>query len=388
MPLTLITGKPGHGKSLRALWMMRELRKKNSDRPIYASNISGLDHDAVGVVNWEDPQAWMEMEPGSALFVDEAQHFFRARPPSKPIPEHVKALEEHRHSGTDIYLITQHGTFLDTHIRKLCERHYNVKRAAGIGRCTIREFDEYTSNPSDPKTTSISTKNWRYDKSLFNLYKSAEVHTIKAKIPLKLVGAIMVLLFAVCAIGYTIFWAFGLSKDQVNSNVETIQSSAGVNTSSNNTRSSGRAQSASSNLVDLEFYHNRLASQRAEYRLNNEPMLNRNIWTSHFYSDVYKAATYPKPHCALMPSVNKCICHTQQGTTMNIDFNTCEYIAINGFFDPTKEEPETDELGGSGLTQSVSAPPAFFEPIERPSRGIVFGQGGTRIPPALSDRNN
>ncbi len=68
-------------------------------------------------------------------------------------------------------------------------------------------------------------------------------------------------------------------------------------------------------------------------------------WTSKFYDEVYEAASFPKPRCIIFESDTanpKCKCHSQQGTTLHLSYESCSYIAVHGWFDPSIDENKFD----------------------------------------------
>ncbi len=193
--ITLITGQPGAGKTLLTI---DELRKVQ-DRPIFYSGIPDLK------LPWQelkDPEQWHKSPPGSIVVIDEAQRVFRPRGNGATVPEHVSALETHRHTGIDLYVITQHPMLVDANVRRLAGLHRHVMRAFGAGVANVHEWQEVNTQPDKTRKDSI-VKTRAYPKDVYNLYKSAEVHTHKVRLPLRL----LVLLVAPLILGACI-WAF------------------------------------------------------------------------------------------------------------------------------------------------------------------------------------
>lgn len=130
---------------------------------------------------------------GGILVVDEAQMIFRpggARDNS--VPDSLKALETHRHGGTDIFFLTQHPSFVHIHIRRLTNYHYHCfhhwsgsRRFMTVG---------VTPEPSEYKGKSEKIK---LDPSVYAAYKSAEVHTPKPKLRLPTKAYFFLFFFAV-----------------------------------------------------------------------------------------------------------------------------------------------------------------------------------------------
>jgi len=119
--------------------------------------------------NW-----WLWCKPGDLIVIDEAQRLFRPVPFGRKVPGFIAKLETHRHYGVDFVLITQHPQLLHTNVRNLIGRQQSVRRLYGGGSAVIYEWDHCT-HPDKTKNAQVSY--WRYDKKAFGLYKSAEVHT-------------------------------------------------------------------------------------------------------------------------------------------------------------------------------------------------------------------
>ncbi|PPV04807.1 zonular occludens toxin, partial [Xanthomonas axonopodis pv. vasculorum] len=67
--ISLLTGLPGSGKSLRIIQAIRYLMDKGAH--VYVCNIDGI--SVPGTTPWADPHKWQDLPAGSILFVDEAQ---------------------------------------------------------------------------------------------------------------------------------------------------------------------------------------------------------------------------------------------------------------------------------------------------------------------------
>lgn len=338
MPITLMTGLPGHGKSLEAVRMMRDDYK---DRKIYAANFPGLAYDFLGAEEF-DPLNWTECDSGSILFIDEAWEYFEARGPQKMPPDVIKELARHRHYGLDLVLICQGPFQLDSHIRSLIETHIHVIRPFGMKYSIIRTFRGVEKDPDGRfarKNAADTSKRRNFDKKLFDYYTSAEVHTIKRKIPLKMVGAIAVILLTIGAIWNMISWGMDFmgETDESGTSVATSGVSLSDPLGIGTIGSSGNRRSAKMISLGDDDYLARRENMKAEYFLAEQPLIEGAPWTAQKWLDVADPESFPKPRCMLAEEINKCICHSQQGTTMEVEYSMCEYIAVNGYFDPTRE---------------------------------------------------
>src|SRR5687767_10170888 len=123
MPIKLITGLPGAGKTLRAVYLARQAIKQG--RPVFVYNINGL--QPFGWHPLEDLNEWEKLPDGSLVIADEVQDVWKQRGFGDPIPP-VQALSKHRHRGFDFVLLTQNPTFMDTYVRKLVNGHEHLIR--------------------------------------------------------------------------------------------------------------------------------------------------------------------------------------------------------------------------------------------------------------------
>lgn len=116
-----------------------------------------------------------ESHKGALLVIDEAQRHFRPRPAGSPVPDHVAALEVHRHQGLDIWLVTQRPGLLDSNVRALCGKHIAL-RSTPFGRYKY-EWPEVGDIESKTSRDTAAKTRYRLPKHVFKLYKSAEAHT-------------------------------------------------------------------------------------------------------------------------------------------------------------------------------------------------------------------
>lgn len=209
--LTLITGTPGAGKSLYAVW--EEARKvpgstvENDGVAVprrLLSNVKGLllEHVLIGKQELETWHEWAQ--PGDVILFDEVQECWRPRSMSTKTPACIEALETHRHMGVDIILITQHPMLIDSNIRRLCNRHLHLRRLSRTV-AYVYEWDHCATNPGQTKT-ALQGKVWFHPKKAYGLYKSAQLHTKPtARFPrVALVGVA-----ALAALGVVAPYAYG-----------------------------------------------------------------------------------------------------------------------------------------------------------------------------------
>ncbi|SCZ52948.1 zonular occludens toxin domain-containing protein [Thiohalomonas denitrificans] len=182
MAIWLTTGLPGHGKTLRTIVDVEERRIKEG-RPVYYHGIPELKLDWHELA---DPFQWHLLPDGAIIVIDEAQQTFPVRPSGARVPEHVSPFETHRHRGHDVVLVTQHPHLIDAHVRKLVERHQHVMRPFGHSYAVVYEWQVCV----DPQRRGVEKdalkSRWKYPKDAFGAYKSASVHTVRKRLPGKL----------------------------------------------------------------------------------------------------------------------------------------------------------------------------------------------------------
>lgn len=195
--ISLLTGLPGSGKSLRMTQRIVELVEKGEH--VYTCNINGI--NVPGVTPWDDPTDWRSLPAGAVLFVDEAQQYFRARRGGEP-PEYISAMETIRHTGVRLVLATQQPNYLDTHLRGLVGFHEHLLRQSGKDQSFIfrnhQVMDEVRVGVKRIKQL-YDHETWKLPEKYFQYYKSAEVHTVKYRMPalmkkVLIVGPIAILL--------------------------------------------------------------------------------------------------------------------------------------------------------------------------------------------------
>ena len=201
--ITIRTGLPGAGKTLFSVYDYIA-RPPLGVAPVREVYVSGIDlvPDMLPYIPLDEPTRWMDCPPGSLVVIDESQRFFRNRPPGAPVPDYVAALETHRHLGIDLVLITQDPMLIDKHVRRLAGEHFHAKRTFGLSSMTMFRWQRCVDDPLDFHTKKEAEKVRRkYPKKIYQCYKSAEIHTVKRKIPFR-VWATFTVLLALGPIGW------------------------------------------------------------------------------------------------------------------------------------------------------------------------------------------
>ena len=224
--ITLLTGLPGAAKTLyivtKIAAQLEKRKKENPDSDIYYYGIKGLKHPWIEI---DDPEKWYELPTGSAIIIDEAQTVFRPRSNSAKVPQHVSEFETHRHKGFDVFLVTQHPGLVDANIRKLVGEHIHIKRAFGSAASMIYTHQGVNNN-CGVNNSGSERSTWAHDKSGFELYDSAELHTHKRKFP-KAFFFVIASPFIIIAVLYFFYLQFSEST-MVSGIVDTFEDSTGT----------------------------------------------------------------------------------------------------------------------------------------------------------------
>lgn len=362
--LYLYTGVPGAGKTLYAVSNLVK-RKDFKDRPIFVDGIKDLDHDKINyfdIPEGESIQTWPKWAPpGAIIVVDECQRIFRPRPSGSKVPDYVAELETHRHRGLDFILITQHPRLIDINLRSLIEHHTHLSKTnLGIRR----KLEWTTGGAKDPESrTNIRealVSVYKLDKSVYGLYKSAEVHT---KIRTKKSKLLMLFPLALCLVGYGV-WSFtgfwgrfegaAPNTDKIAEANKTAES-APTTTQIPQETATGRYETQT---IKAEQTKPHISEDDFKPRIENRPE------TAPIYDGMNRSVTVMPWPSACVKSDKACNCYTDQGTKIKeIDKKTCiSYIKDGLPFNPYKaKQPETEV---------TAAPPA------QPETPQVLTMGG------------
>lgn len=213
MPVTLITGRPGHGKTLFAVrHIVEDLLPLG--RPIFVNianfdcSLSPLLHplcppEATELEQVRAAEKWFELPQGSIVVLDECQRFFPPRNGATKAPRHISEFETHRHKGFDLVLITQGPKLIDRALHDLIERHVHVERTFGMKRSTVFEWQNVNPEPHPAaNTTNCIKKSFSFPKKYFEFYKSSSMHTVQARFPWNKV------ILAVAALALSLYMAW------------------------------------------------------------------------------------------------------------------------------------------------------------------------------------
>jgi hypothetical protein len=305
MTIELQTGLPGAGKTLFTLDRIEKLRRKTG-RPVF---YSGIPINKDKLPDWQpiDAEKWYEAPPEAIVVIDEAQRVFRPRAAGSKVPEYEAQLETHRHGGIDLVLMTQGPKLVSSHVRDLVGCHYHSVRQFGLQRATVHKWAECKVNVQS-RSDSIKTQ-YAYNKEVYGWYKSAEAHTVKAAIPLKvwLLGALLV----------------GLPLFAVAFYFKVMHKAPEANPA--NAAQVGQAGPSQGGPRDARTL------TAAEYAKSFQPRIAGLVYTAPAYDKVTQPVRAPYP-AACVQSKTRCQCYTQQGTRLETTEDLCKGISEGGFF--------------------------------------------------------
>jgi hypothetical protein len=397
MPIHLYSGQPGNGKTALMVEHLIEEAGK-AERPIVASGIDGLaDGLALQLV---DPRKWNAIDPdadpictcsasdrphghvipdGSLIFVDEAWKWFGHLQDAsrQKTPDHVLQLAEHRHRGIDFVWTTQMPNQIFPFVRGLGGAHTHVLRRFGTHMIDTFRWEEWVDDVKSITRRENSQKvTRRLPSQVFDKYKSATLHTIKRRIPFK----VMVLPLTIIAAIACGWYAFNYFKpDAIN---KRLTGQAGASGEAAAPPSAEGKQSPSAPL-SVEDYTARLT-----------PRIQEAPWTAPLY-DERGATADPLVFCAIAQAgenslgrhtAESCTCMTEQGTpyTMVDDPQRsgdarCRHVARWGHpYNPFKQQQRDESGPGKFDRDPQEQPPAQAETRAAIGSGIAPPDG---LPP-------
>lgn len=344
-PLTLVTGKPGGGKTLLALTVLKVMqdsaRARGEDMPVFQANVPGLKLPWPAV----DPKEWATLPAGAVLLVDEAWQFFPVRGRGEP-PAWIGELAKVRHYGIRVVLVVQDPMLMDVFVRRLVNRHFHVVRKFGTHFATVHEYVSGVHEQVSKSRGESVRHEWRYPKSTFDLYRSAEAHSVQARMPFK-VWLLLALPFIVAGLAWW-SWVGFLDPDRKLKPAGSPPPAAGP----------GAAHAGPGSAVGSA------ALTPAAYVDSHAPRVPGLAYTAPVYDEVTRPVQAPYPAACIL-SASVCKCFTQQGTRLEVPHQLCRDIALGGFFvawqpPSPPAQASTHGAGGSVAAAQVPAPAHGF----------------------------
>jgi zona occludens toxin (predicted ATPase) len=348
MPIESITGKPGNAKTAFLVdRLMTEAQK--AERPLWAAGIDGLVPGYAQIL--KDPRQWNAVKDGhtctcndtedasectahvvpngALIFIDEAWKWFGHLHDAtrQATPPHVLQLAEHRHRGIDFIWTYQSPKQIFPFAREMMAEHRHLVRKFGTNFCDAYDWQELQEDVKSPAKRDAAQKTVvAIPKRTFDKYKSAEVHTIKRKLPAK-VYAIPIMIVGGLALGW-----FGLQQIMPSSVSGRLAETA-TESADPATAPGGSSQASPNGESGPEA-----PITAAEYAKRHLPRFASMPWTAPVYDDRPITAE-PELYCAVsragldgqgVHSPGRCRCYTEQGTRYDIAEGECRRVAERG----------------------------------------------------------
>lgn len=336
--VVLLTGLPGNGKTLHAICMVKEMAAK-SHASVFYSGIEILDNEALP---WQpiDPKRWFDAPPNSIVVIDECWKTFPVRTNGSAVPDHVERVATVRHGGIILVIITQHPSQVDLFVRRLVGRHLHHVRRLGFQACAVYEWPKVVDNCDKTRKDAEKTE-WGYNKAAYAWYKSAEVHTVKSRIPRRL----LILVIAPVLLGVAVWYLVHIFLNQRAGT--RVNEATGVSSSAAPANSGPAASMPVGPMAYLSMYRPRVPG--LEY-------------TAPVYDKVTLPVRAPYPAACVL-SATRCECYSQQATKLEVPKQTCIAIAQGGFFMAWQEDKHEVKAGDR-------APAAQAEPVAVSGGGL------------------
>jgi len=331
--ITLITGAPGTGKTAALVAMLEEL---GQGRQLYVNGIPDLliPHEVL-----EEPERWPELVPdGAVIIIDEVQRVWRPRGPGQKVPDHVAALETHRHRGLDVYVITQGPNLVDSNVRALVGRHVHLRDLGVLGRWWY-EWPECADNCRTGWKNAPIKKRYRLPRAIFAKYKSASLH-VK---PIRSVPWMLVVMIAALLVTGILAWRVYV---MISSKIAPEKP----------------AVSPASASVSLMPPSNISASVRIkdtapDERVDFMPRLSDRPWTAPAYDDLRRVVAVPYITGAICVN-DDCACYHGKRRILEVSSAACLDWAKTQPFNAYEAAETASDRRASPEDRTGSAPPS------------------------------
>jgi hypothetical protein len=188
--ITIITGKPGAGKTLFMTYKALDMIKKGQN--VYANwkmDFSGvLENKKIGKEKLGNVYFWSEIPEllhikGGQIFIDEAQGYFDSREWQEMPPSAKQKFSAHRHDvkkddngqiiPLDIWAGVQHTSNIDKRIRDLGQNYIEIKNLFGFVFMTSW-FELHDLKDDTLKRKAIKRKFFLFNKAKAECYNTHE----------------------------------------------------------------------------------------------------------------------------------------------------------------------------------------------------------------------
>lgn len=367
MPIHLITGKGGSGKTLYTLsfvidYIEKERKQREEQglepRPVFYHGIPDL---KLPWFKLEDPLKWFECPTGSIIIIDEIQLHMPNRPNGSKDPEYSQRFTTARHHGFDVFALSQDPSFVDPILRKMANVHFHVLRKFGGEAANVYEWNTVKTSPEakEHKKSAVLHK-FKYPKNIYPLYKSADLHTVKVRRPMQVyfIWALPFILGGLIWLAYMY-----LTKATGQEKAPQQSSSPAPGQTAPHTTGDGKPQMTREQWI--ETFQPRLAGL---------------AYTAPRYDDVTKPTKAPFPDACIQSEKRGCKCYTKQATVLDVSKELCMQIVERGFYRDF-DDPENSRIQPAMVPTSATAAPSTSSTPPEP-----LGMMGGKTPKSLDPR--
>ncbi|SAY50693.1 zonular occludens toxin family protein [Neisseria weaveri] len=339
--IVLVTGVPGTGKTAKVVSMMVndpmfQPDENGISRKVF-TNINGLKLPHIRVesdgeqypvstpetLSFHDIHEWIKKPEnhGSIVIIDEVQDVWPARSAGSKVPKNVSWLNTHRHLGVDIFVLTQNPKNIDINLRGLVKKHWHVAMNK-LGMRTLLEWKYCADNPISQAKDAFASI-YKVDDKIFDLYKSAEIHTENK---IKRTKWVYVLPVVILLVPIFVGLSYYMLKSRYGTPSEELQTAeqSASDTISDTTNSNSLATAKGQSLT-ADLYIPTLAEKP-----ESKPL----------YDGVRHIRTFEMLSACIEGGKTGCTCYSQQGTPLKeITKELCQDYVKNGLpFNPYQDE--------------------------------------------------
>lgn len=366
--LFMITGLPGAGKSLYTIHRVTTDPQLKGREVFYF----GIPELQLPWIKLDDAKKWFEVPEGSVVVIDEAQKIFPLRSAGSHVPQHVAEFETHRHRGIDVVLVTQDASLVDAHVRKLTERHFVLKRPFGLDYAKVLEFHGIGDANNAAEVKQALETRFTHPKELYGKYKSATIHAVKKRLPLKAL-LLPVGFLAILLIGYMVYnRMFGPNSTSAKAAIEKKKEEKKDKGSDPQNRGASSGAKAGTLPKSLPAYIEEFTPRTPD------------LPASAPIYDPLVAQVKDFPQVAgCVSNKGKCWCYTQQGTRLNLRPDICYAHLDSPQFNPYVVAQASQLLDQSNPQQLKPVTPGAQQSlptqVSKGGLGVLDSKQGARV---------
>jgi zona occludens toxin (predicted ATPase) len=130
--------------------------------------------------DWQVPDFWMHVQPGSLIVLDEVQKVFSSREwQTTKNNAFASWASTHRHNGFDVVLISQAVERIDSAVRALLEWTYVFRKVNFFGGAVQKKYLCYAYGGDDTNANPLKKSVRTYNPKVFLCYKSYVAKDVK-----------------------------------------------------------------------------------------------------------------------------------------------------------------------------------------------------------------